>query len=86
MNDDFLIKEPVLMGKYEVDHDGDSYRLYYISEKGNRTTKGYFTNPLLAVKKGVELDIIERGGTYTISEYVEEYKKIVEELKNLLEL
>lgn len=82
--DVITIKDP-LFEKYEIQEDSNCYILVENTESGP-TVVGYYTTLGNAVDKLAHGFLINKSGTYTLEEYVKEYKKIVNEFKQALKL
>lgn len=73
------IEDP-LLGKYHIEVGDESYN---VMEEGKKNPLGYYTSLTNALKKIAKLGI-EKKATYTIQEYINEYKNLIEQTKHLI--
>lgn len=78
------IKDP-LFPDYEIQEDTNCYALIFV--KGdNKTTVGYYSSLIGALHRLIKNDLVDKKGTYTLKEYIDEYKKLTENFKQAIEI
>lgn len=72
------------MKPYIILIDENNYILQKVSSDGTAANYGYFSSLVSAIDKIVRLNMANKAKTFTLREYLDEYKKEVEKLNKLL--
>ena len=83
------IVDPVLM-PYEIAIDGSNYTVEELTSKLNKNHEpiyrnhGYFSSIEGSVGKIISLKLIDNNKSITLKEYIQEYRDIKDEIKEIL--
>jgi hypothetical protein len=77
------IKDP-LFAPYEIQEDKNCYTLLEPGNNGTMNTIGYFSTLDALMIRVVRNCIVDKKGQYTFREYINEYKKTIDNLKQII--
>lgn len=80
---DVLVINDPLFKNYEIHEDKLGYTLIEINPN-NTSVVGYFSSLGPLINNMVHCCMVDEKGTYTLREYVNEYKQSIEEFKKVL--
>lgn len=79
-----IIKDPSFPD-YEIHQDSNCYSLILV-KNDNRTTVGYYSSLVGTLQRLVKNSLVEKKSTYSLKEYIEEYKNLTENFKQAIEI
>ena len=85
VKDVVIIKDP-LFAPYEIHEDKNCYTLVEPGYNDGMVTIGYYNSLEAVMHRLIRNCIVDKKGTYTFKEYINEHKKTVDNLKQALNI
>jgi hypothetical protein len=78
-----IIKDP-LLDPYEIHLDSSCYNLVEPGYNDSMVTVGYFNSLSALLGKLARYKLVEKKGEYTLREYINEHKQVIENLTKVI--